>query len=388
VSFRGEVRAWITDNCPASMRTPEKPGEEVWGGRRGTFYSNDARLWLERMAARGFTAPTWPREYGGAGLSAADAQVLAEELRAAGCRMALRSLGLWMLGPVLLAHGTEEQKRTHLTAIASGAARWCQGYSEPGAGSDLASLQTRAVRDGDHYVVDGHKVWTSHGHLADWMFCLVRTDPAAAKRDGISFLLIDMATPGISVRPIELISGSSVFCETRFESVRVPVANRIGPENGGWRIALELLGHERTVISVMRDAVPEESESLEAMALRLLGRTADGAIADPLLRDRIAAANIDFLCNRLTIRRVREDPGSAAVGMIGKLVGTELSQRRKSLRVDLAAYQALGWDGPGYAPDELQLTREYLRSRASTIEGGTSEIQLNTIAKRILGLPD
>jgi acyl-CoA dehydrogenase len=373
------------------MRTPEKPGEEVWGGRRAVFYSDDARLWLERSAAAGYTAPTWPREYGGAGLDAADAAVLAEELRAAGCRMALRSLGLWMLGPVLLAHGTEEQKRVHLRAIASGAARWCQGYSEPGAGSDLSSLQTRAVRDGDHYVVDGHKVWTSHGHLADWMFCLVRTgcfDVGARKRDGISFLLIDMASPGISVRPIELISGSSVFCETRFEGVRVPVANRIGPENGGWRLALELLQHERTVISVMRDAVPEESEPLEALALRLLGRSPDRALADSRVRDRVAAAGIDFLANRLTIRRVREDPASSAVGMIGKLVGTELSQRRKELRIELAGYQALGWDGPGYSADELQGTRDWLRSRASTIEGGTSEIQLNTIAKRVLGLPD
>jgi alkylation response protein AidB-like acyl-CoA dehydrogenase len=369
------------------MRTPEQPGQEVWGGRRGTFYSDDARLWLERMVARGFTAPTWPRAYGGADLDAADAQVLAEELRAAGCRMALRSLGLWMLGPVLLAHGTEEQKRYHLPAIASGAHRWCQGYSEPAAGSDLASLTTRAVRDGDDYVVDGHKVWTSHADKADWMFCLVRTDPAAAKRDGISFLLIDMASPGVSVRPIELISGSSVFCETRFEAVRVPIGNRIGGENQGWRIAVELLQHERAVISVMRDAVPEESEPLAAMALRLLGAR-DGALADPLLRDRIARADIDFLCNRLTIRRVREDPASAAVGMIGKLVGTELSQRRKELRVELAGYQALGWAGDGYTADELQLTRDWLRSRASTIEGGTSEIQLNTIAKRILGLPD
>jgi alkylation response protein AidB-like acyl-CoA dehydrogenase len=292
-----------------------------------------------------------------------------------------------MLAPVLFEFATEEQRREHLPPIARGEIRWCQGYSEPGSGSDLASLSTRAVRtpDGEAYVVDGAKVWTSHADLADWMFCLVRTgtDPAASKHDGISFLLIDMATPGITVRPIPLISGSSPFCETHFDGVRVPARNLVGVEGAGWKIAKRLLEHERTLISVMRDQAPEESETLPAL-LRRLG-------AEPALRDRVIQAELDFLCNRLTLERTREATaagrGSNASSMF-KLYGTELNKRRKELRVELAGYQGLGWDGPGFAADELQSTREWLRSRASSIEGGTSEIQLNIIAKRVLGLPD
>lgn len=384
MSARAELRAWLEANCPASMRTQPRPGDEVWGGRKATFPSEDARLWLARCAERGFTAPAWPREYGGAGLSAEDAGAFEEEMRALGCRRPLISFGLWMLGPVLLEFGSEAQRRAYLPAIAAGETRWCQGYSEPGSGSDLASLSTRAVRVGDEYVVDGAKVWTSHADQADFMFCLVRTDPDAPKHDGISFVLIDMATPGISVRPIKLISGSSPFCETRFDGVRVPVANRVGREGGGWQIAKRLLEHERAIISVMRDLAPEETETLVAMWRRLGG--------DAAMRDRVVQAELDFLCNRLTLERTREaaaagrGPGPAS--SMFKLYGTELNKRRKELRVELSGYQGLGWEGAGFRPEELQLTREWLRSRANSIEGGTSEIQLNIIAKRVLGLPD
>jgi alkylation response protein AidB-like acyl-CoA dehydrogenase len=376
---REEIRAWLEANCPESMRTPTPPGEEVWGGRRATFPSDDARVWLERCAERGFTAPTWKREHGGAGLTPAEAKILDEEMRALGCRRPLVSFGIWMLGPVLIEFGTEEQQRTWLPDIARGATRWCQGYSEPGAGSDLASLQTRAVRDGDHYVVDGAKVWTSHANLADWMFCLVRTDPAAAKHDGISFVLIDMTTPGITTRPIQLISGSSPFCETRFEGVRVPVANRIGKEGGGWTIAKKLLEHERAAISLIRDQAPEEHETLVQQARRC------GVLDEH--RDAIVQTEIEFLCNRLTLQRARETREQGLSSMF-KLLGTELSKRRKELRVAIAGYQGLGWEGPGFAAEDLQYTRDWLRSRANSIEGGTSEIQLNIIAKRVLGLPD
>jgi len=389
--FRSEVRAWLEANCPPSMRGPTPPGQEVWGGRRAVFPSDDARLWLERCVEQGYTAPTWPREYGGGGLSEADAQILEQELRRLGCRRPLVSFGVWMLGPVLLEFATEEQKREHLPKIVRGEIRWCQGYSEPGAGSDLASLATRAVRDGDHYVVDGAKVWTTLADQADWMFCLVRTDPAVPKHDGISFLLIDMATPGVSTRPIPLISGSSPFCETRFEGVRVPVANRVGKENGGWQIAKRLLEYERAVISVMRDAAPEEKESLEALAKRCCGEDG-GRIADPIVRDRVIASNLEFLCNRLTLLRSREEAqagrGPGPASSMFKLRGTELSKARKDLRVVIAGYQGLGWEGDGFTADELQATRDWLRSKASSIEGGTSEIQLNIIAKRVLGLPD
>jgi len=391
-TFRSEVRGWLEESCPPSMRTPAVEADDVWGGRKPWFPNDDARLWLERAAARGYTVPTWPREYGGAGLGPDQARVLAEELRRLGCRVPLKSFGIWMLGPVLLDHGTEAQKRQHLPAIARGETRWCQGYSEPGAGSDLASLQTRAVRDGDCYVVSGQKTWTSHADKADWMFCLVRTDPAAPKHEGISFLLIDMATPGISVRPIPLISGASPFCETFFDDVRVPLENRIGREGGGWKIAKELLEHERGAISALRDAATSEEESLEALARRYVGVDAEGRLADAILRDRVTQANMDFLCNKLTLARsaaaVRAGRAAGPETSIFKLYATELNKRRRELKVLIQGFQGLGWEGDDFSPDELRHTREWLRSRANSIEGGSSEIQLNIIAKRVLGLPD
>ena len=381
--FRAEIRAWLQANCPASMRTPFLPGHEVWGGRRRTFPSDDARIWFERAVERGFTVPSWPKEYGGAGLSREQARILDHEMRSMGCRSPLISFGIWMLAPVLMEYATDEQKAEHLPAIARGEIRWCQGYSEPGSGSDLASLATRAVLHGDHYVVDGAKVWTSHADQSDWMFCLVRTDAEGPKHDGISFLLIDMTTPGITTRPIPLISGSSPFCETRFDGVRVPARNLVGREGGGWQIAKKLLEHERSIISVMRDRAPEEAESLPAMLKRC---------GDASLRDRVIQAELDFLCNRLTLERTAEAAkagrGPGAASSMFKLYGTELNKRRKELRVELAGYQGLGWEAPGFEPGELQITREWLRSRANSIEGGTSEIQLNIIAKRVLGLPD
>ncbi len=390
--FRAEIRGWIEESCPPSMRTPEPDGEEVWGGRRAVFSSPEARLWMERMAERGYTAPTWPREYGGAGLSAAEAKVLDEELRRVGARQALRSFGVWMLGPVLLRYGSEEQKRAHLPRIVRGEIRWCQGYSEPGAGSDLASLSMRALLDGDHYVVSGQKIWTSHADKADWMFCLVRTDMEAAKHKGISFLLVDMESPGISVRPIKLISGASPFCETFFDEVRVPAANLVGTPGGGWTVAKALLDHERSLISEMRDRRTDEERTLADLARQYLEMDEAGRIADPILRDRITQTNLDFLAYKLTLRRSAE--AMKAGGAPGpetsmlKLYGTEISKRRKELQVLIEGFQGLGWEGPGFTQEELADTRGWLRSRASSIEGGSTEIQLNIIAKRILGLPD
>jgi acyl-CoA dehydrogenase len=389
-AFREEVRRWLVANAPPSMSTPPRSPEDVcWGGRK-TTYPPDVQRWLAAMAERGWTAPTWPREYGGGGLSAAEAKVLAEEMARLRLRPPLVGFGLTMIGPLLLQVATEEQKREHLPRIVRGEVRWCQGYSEPGAGSDLASLQTRAVRDGDHYVVNGQKVWTSYGDKADWMFLLVRTDPQA-KHAGISFLLMDMDTPGVVVRPIRLISGASPFCETFLTDVRVPVRNRVGEENAGWGIAKMLLRFERNMIAdVFRER--DERARLLATARRYLPTTADGRLGDPLLRDRIAQVELDQLCFDLTLARTRarlkagEPPGPEA--SILKLYGTELNQRRRELLVALAGPQALGWEGPGFDAEELLLTREWLRSRGNTIEGGTSEIQLNIIAKHVLGLPD
>jgi alkylation response protein AidB-like acyl-CoA dehydrogenase len=389
-TFREEARRWLVANAPASMYAPLTSADEIcWGGRKGS-YSADVKRWLEVMAERGWTAPTWPREYGGGGLDKREAKVLAEEMAKLRLRPALTGFGLAMIGPLLLQEGSEEQKREHIPRIVRGEIRWCQGYSEPGAGSDLAGLQTRAVRDGDVFVVNGQKVWTSYADKADWMFLLVRTDPEAPKHNGITFLLMDMESPGVSVRPIKLISGASPFCETFLSDVRVPVRNAVGPLNGGWRIAKMLLGFERTMIA---DAFKErdDKQRLVSLARRYVGEDG-GRITDPLVRDRIAQVEMDQACLDLTLARSRDSakagrpPGPES--SIFKYYGTELNQRRRALTVEVLGPQALGWDGPGFADDELRITRDWLRSRGNSIEGGTSEVQLNIIAKRVLGLPD
>ena len=395
-SFREEVRGWLDANAPTSLAgRGDDPLNGVWGGRNWKFRSADEELWLERAAERGFTAPTWPREYGGAGVGPHHAKVLRQELAARRLPSPLIGFGLTMIGPTLLRFGSEEQKRRHLPAICRGEIRWCQGYSEPDAGSDLASLQTRAVRDGDHFVVSGTKVWTSYADESDWIFALVRTDPEAKKQEGITFLLIDMATPGVSVSPIPLISGASPFCETHFEGVRVPKANVVNGINNGWTVAKALLGHERSMIADAfgpgRDT--KKSKSLAEIAREYLpGGDGDGRVPDPLLRDEIARSEMDTRVLALTVQRTRDaakaghQPGPES--SIFKVVATELNQRRHDLLVRLAGPQALGWEGPGFEPEELRRTREWLRSRGNTIEGGTSEAQRNIIAKRVLGLPD
>jgi alkylation response protein AidB-like acyl-CoA dehydrogenase len=390
-AFRSETRAWLEANCPPRMCTPMPDDETVWGGRRPNFKHPDAKLWLERMAAKGWTVPSWPRDYGGGGLSPAEAHILEEEMRRLGCRPPLVSFGIWMLGPVLLEYGSEKQKREHLPKIARGEIRWCQGYSEPEAGSDLAGLKTRAVPQGEHFLVNGHKVWTSYANFADWIFCLVRTDPMAKKHEGISFVLIDMADPGVRTRPIQLISGASPFCETFFENVRVPMENLVGQLNQGWTIAKRLLEHERKMIAGLGERPRGAQLPLPALAKSYAGES-EGRVADAVLRDRIAQYEMDARAFRLTMRRAADEakagnaPGPASA--MFKYYGTELNKRRNELQIAALGMQALGWEGEGFTPDEQRMTREWLRSKANSIEGGTSEIQLNIIAKRVLGLPD
>jgi len=389
-TFREETRAWLVANAPASMRGPlANPDDLCWGGRKAR-YPDDVKRWLDVMAERGWTAPAWPREYGGGGLTKQETKVLAEEMGKLRLRPPLTGFGLSMIGPLLLQEGSEELKREHIPKIVRGEIRWCQGYSEPGAGSDLASLQTKAVRDGDVFVLNGQKVWTSYGDKADWMFILVRTDFEAPKHGGITFLLMDMETPGVSVRPIRLISGSSPFCETFLTDVRVPTRNVVGRVNGGWLMAKALLGHERTMIAdVFKER--DDKQRIVTLARRYLGEDG-GRVADALVRDRIAQVEMDQACLDLTLARARDNakaghkPGPES--SIFKYYGTELNQRRRALMVEILGPQALGWEGPGFADDELRITRDWLRSRGNTIEGGTSEIQLNIIAKRVLGLPD
>ena len=247
-AFREETRAWLIQHCPAEMRRPMTSEDDAcWGGRNVKFSCPAQQQWLQTMAARGWTVPAWPTAYGGGGLSGEQAKILAQEMRSLQCRSPLQSFGIWMLGPALLKFGSEAQKLEHLPRIARGEIRWCQGYSEPNAGSDLASLATRAEDLGDHFIVNGQKIWTSYADLADWIFCLVRTD-SAKKHTGISFVLFDMASPGVSTRPILLISGKSPFCETFFDNVRVEKSNLVGHAGGGWDVAKYLLTHEREMI--------------------------------------------------------------------------------------------------------------------------------------------
>ncbi len=386
-NFRAETRAWLEENCPPGMRTPMPDNERVWGGNNPVFKHPESKLWFERMVERGWTAPAWPREFGGGGLSRQEADILTEEMRRLECRPPLFSFGLYMLGPLLLDIGTREQKERYLPPIVRGEIWWCQGYSEPGAGSDLASLQTRAEDQGDHYLVNGQKVWTSYAHHADWIFCLVRTD-TSVKHAGISFLLFDMHSPGIEVRPIKLISGSSAFCETFFDNVKVPRDQLIGAVNGGWAIAKQLLAHERAMISQLGARGGQRLPPLEDLARKYLGDS-DGRIHDPVLRDLLARQLINDRAFELTSKRATLGGDSAAgVAAMLKYYGTEQNKRKFELLMKIAGSTGLGWEGDGFDDIDLTLCRSWLRSKGNSIEGGTSEVQLNVIAKRVLGLPD
>jgi len=387
-AFREETRAWLEGNCPQSMRGTSgglASGEDdiCWGGRKFVFKSEDQRLWLERMASCGWTVPTWPAEYGGGGLSKVEAKVLASEMRRIKAQSPLVSFGIWMLGPALLKFGTHEQKLEHLPKIARGEIRWCQGYSEPNAGSDLAALATKAEDKGDHYVINGQKVWTSYADKADWIFCLVRTDFEASKHNGISFVLFDMDQPGVSTKPIKLISGNSPFCETFFDDAVASKENLVGEENKGWTIAKYLLTHERTGISDMGIPTP-----LNALATDKLG-TVDGQIGDKMLRHQIAEHEIDAASFMFTLERAKDEAKAGgdmgAFSSMLKGYGTELNKDRHELIMKVNGSDAFEWEGQ--FSNNGEIARNWLRTKANSIEGGTTEVQLNIIAKRILNLP-
>jgi acyl-CoA dehydrogenase len=385
--FRQEIREWLDANCPESMRHPYRSEADVcWGGRNCEFQSEDQRLWLERMAGRGWTTPTWPTAYGGGGLGREQAKILKEELARIHARPALESFGISMLGPALLKFGTEEQKQQHLPPIVRGEIRWAQGYSEPNAGSDLASLATRCEDAGDHFIVNGSKVWTSYGDKGDWMFCLVRTDFEAPKHKGISFVMFDMARPGVSTRPIRLISGKSPFTETIFDDVRVEKDQVIGGLNNGWTVAKYLLTHEREMIAGM-GLLSAGSTGIGALAAQVVG-TQGGALRDSRLRTGIAEFEMDERSLALSIERARDEARAGAslgaTSSMFKYYGTELNKRRQELLMSIHGTDALDWNGDTKAGE---LARTWLRSKGNSIEGGTSEIQLNIVAKHILGLP-
>jgi len=391
-AFRIEARQWLDENFPRSLR--ENPAQQLaamMGGRE----SDDARLWRRRMGARGWGTPTWPKAYGGGGLTRTEARVLGEEMAKSGARNPIGGMGVMMFGPTLLEVGTDTQKERHIPPIVRGELRWCQGYSEPGSGSDLASLQTRAEDKGDHFLVNGQKIWTSGANLADWCFCLVRTDPKARKHEGISFLLIDMKAPGVETRPIRLINGDSPFCETFFTDVRVPKENLMGPLNGGWSIAKRLLQFERENISAGLGgggigglaAAP-----VEEIARRHVGLDATGRLGDADLRRRLIEHKMENRAFQLTIRRAADEAksnqGPTAATSIMKYAGAKIAQDRTELVIEAMGAFGLGWEGDAFGRDELAAVRGWLRAKANSIEGGTSEVNLNVVAKRVLGLPD
>ncbi len=390
-TFRIEARAWLETHCPPSQRQPIVREEQIWAGSKATFPSEEARLWFEVMRDRGWTAPTWPTEYGGGGLDAEQARILEQEMAHLNCRPPLYDMGLWMLGPALLTYGTPEQKATHIPRIVRGEVRWAQGYSEPGAGSDLASLTTRAEDRGDHFVVSGTKIWTTRADVADWIFCLVRTDQAAPKREGISFLLIDMSSAGVSTRPIPLISGESEFCQTFFDEVQVPKDNLVGTLNGGWLVAKELLKHERKLMATMEAITEKVDVGLVDLAKSRLPMTAEGKIADGELRARIAEhlMQADALAdlNEMIYRGMRASQLDPALPLTLKYIGTTEQQRKDELMLEILGADGLDMESRE-SPELARMVRNWAYNKAHTIAGGTSEIQLNIIARRGLGLPE
>ena len=387
-AFRAETREWLEANCPESMRQPVSSFEDIYvGGRNPEIAHPDQPLWCERMAERGWTVPHWPKEYGGGGLDSEELKVLKEEMARIGARRPLDSFGISMLGPALLEFGNEEQKLEHLPPICRGEIRWCQGYSEPNAGSDLASLQTRAEDKGDYYEINGQKVWTSYADKADWIFCLVRTDNTDSKHEGISFMLFDMHQEGVTAKPIRLISGSSPFCETFFDNARADKRNLVGQEGQGWTIAKYLLTHEREMISGFGTA---PSKSLGQVAVEKQGADAEGRLRNGMLRQEIAQYQLDAMSFGYTMARIGDEvkagQGLGPASSIFKFYGTELNKRRNELNLAIGGEAALGWAGDDYRGGEM--VRAFLRSKGNSIEGGTSEVQLNIVAKRVLGLPD
>ncbi|MDO6484043.1 acyl-CoA dehydrogenase family protein [Shimia thalassica] len=385
--FRAATRAWLEENCPQEMRQPMNEADVCWGGRNWVFQSDAQRDWLNAMADRGWTVPEWPKAYGGGGLNGDEQRVLKEELDRINARPPLQSFGIWMLGPALLEFGTEEQKRHYLPQVARGEIRWCQGYSEPGAGSDLAGVQTKGVDAGDYFEVSGQKIWTSYADKADWIFCLVRTEPDAPKHKGISFLLFDMASEGVTTKPIKLISGASPFCETFFDGVKVPKDQIVSERGKGWTVAKYLLTHEREMIG-SSDAALFGSEDLVEVARDAIGLNENNQLDDPVLRGKIADFLIDELAFDAELARAKD--WMRAGNQLGvesatlKYTGTELNKRRQELIMEAGGLEALEWDFAKAESDEKASL--WLRSKGNSIEGGTSEVMLSILSKAVLEL--
>ncbi len=391
-AFREEVRAWLADNCPESARGP---GEPITIGTKRPMENPELLEWRHRLGEKGWTVPMWPKEYGGGGLTSEEAGVLREECAAIKARLPMGGMGVSMLGPTLLEYGTEEQKQRHIPPIVMGDIAWCQGYSEPGAGSDLASLRTRAEDKGDYYEVNGQKIWTSGAQFADWAFVLVRTDPDAPKHEGISFVLMDMHQEGITTKPIRLISGSSPFCETFFDNAVAQKIDLVGQLNRGWTVGKRLLQHERSGQGGLGQGGPRQAaprNQLAETAKTYVGTDAAGRIADSETRDSVIQFSMNQRSFQITQRRARDENTSgqtvAEATSIFKLYWSTNARDTAEMRTRLMGTQGYGWEGDEFSEAEKEATRTFLHSRAITIYGGTNEVQMNIIAKRVLGLPD
>ncbi|MEH6678526.1 acyl-CoA dehydrogenase family protein [Phenylobacterium sp.] len=386
--FRAQAREWLEANFPKSLAHDTEAQTRAMAG--GVELTGDLAVWRERMGEKGWGVPTWPAQYGGGGLSPQEARVLNQEMAAIGAWNPIGGMGVGMFGPTLLEYGTEDQKKKYIPDIVTGKVRWCQGFSEPGAGSDLASLSTRAEDKGDHWLVNGQKIWTSGGQWADMIFCLVRTD-TTKKHEGISFVVFSMHQPGVEVRPIRLIAGSSPFCETFFTDVKVPKENLVGPLNGGWTVAKRLLQHERSGMGG-RAGEGGKREALGIIAKKYVGEDEQGRLADLDLRIRIVMNDMDLKALQQTVKRAaleaKGNSGPSATTSIMKNANMKVAQDRAELTLEFMGHRGLGWEGEDFTEEELAAVRGWLAGKAGSIYGGSNEVQNNIISKRILGLPD
>lgn len=383
-AFAAEARQWLESNVPRAWRR-----DHAWTRAEDPLWVEIAREWQARLAEGSWAAISWPVEDGGRGATVIERWLFEEELDRIGAPRPIASSGaVDLIGTAILRHGTEEQRRRFLKPLLNGGDLWCQGFSEPGAGSDLAALRTRADRDGDEFVVNGQKVWTSHADIADYCFLLCRTEPDAPKHEGISLLLVDMKLPGVSVRPLRQMTGESEFCEVFFDNVRVPAELLVGRPGSGWAIAMGILAHERGPVwtFTFQRRIRRSFRDLVRVAERGRG---DVSLRDPLLRQKLAQSYIEVELLRLigyrSLTRLLKTGQPGVESSIEKIVGSETDQRLQE-----AAMQLLGaWGTAQHAgiAEAASIARDYLYSRSETIMGGTSEIQRNVIAQRILGLP-
>lgn len=389
--FRSEVSEWVHANFPSALRGfdlgADSPSEK---GVSGEF-----RAWRQALADKGWGTPTWPKEYGGAGLSDPEAKVIRQEIAKAGAFNPIppmTGMGVTMVGPTILEYGTDEQKAKHLPGIASGEVRWCLGLSEPNAGSDLASLATKAVDEGDAFILNGQKIWTSGAHISQWCGAVVRTDPKAKKRDGISFVMLPMDQKGVETRLIKLISGASPFCETFFNDARADKSDLLGDLNDGWSVVKRLLQHERQSQTSAPSAPKIDEEPLYEQAKRYVGTLEDGTLADPDLRMRVIENLMDAEAHKLTVSRITaEAKGQVKVSAAASILKnsmTRVAQTKAELTLEMMGNQGIGWEGEQFSEDELRSVRDWLMGKAMSIYGGSAEIQNNIISKNILGLPE